>query len=50
MNRTQQAWQGKKVAGALKVAFNNVSRTVLSRRLGEIGIEPDLVMGRLFHE
>jgi len=27
----------------VKAAFNNVSRTVLSRRLGELGIEPDLV-------
>ena len=47
MNRMQQAWQGKKVAGALlmdvKSAFNNVSRPILSRRLGELGIEPDLV-------
>ena len=47
MNRTQQAWQGKKVAGALlmdvKAAFNSVNRTILSRRLGELGIEPDLV-------
>jgi len=47
MNRTQQAWTGKKIAGALlmdvKVAFNNVSRPVLSRRLRELDIEPDLV-------
>jgi len=47
MNRTQQAWQGKRVAGALmmdvKSAFNNVSRPVPSRRLVELGIEPDLV-------
>jgi len=47
MNRTQQAWQGKKVAGALlmdvEAAFNNVSRQVLSRRLDELGIELDLV-------
>jgi len=47
MNRAQQAWQGKRVAGALmmdvKSAFNNVSRPVLSRRLVELGIEPDLV-------
>jgi len=46
MNRTQQAWQGKRVVGALmdaKSAFNNVSRPVLSRRLVELGIEPDLV-------
>jgi len=27
----------------MKAAFNNVSWTVLSRRLGELGIEPDLV-------
>jgi len=47
MNRTQQAWQGKRVAGALmmdvKSAFNNVSKPVLNRRLLELGIEPDLV-------
>ena len=47
MNRTQQAWKEKKVAGALlmdvKSAFNNVSRPVLSRRLTDLGIEPDLV-------
>jgi len=47
VNRTQQAWQGKKVAGALmidvKSALNNVSRPVLSRRLMELEIELDLV-------
>jgi len=47
MNRTQLARQGKKAVGALlmdvKAAFNNVSRQILSRRLGELGIEPDLV-------
>jgi len=47
MNWTQQAWQEKKVAGALlmdvKAAFNNVSRQVLTWRLGELGIEPDLI-------
>jgi len=47
MNRTQQAWQGKRVAGVLmmdvKSAFNNVSKPVLNRRLLELGIEPDLV-------
>jgi len=38
---------GKKVAGALlmdaKAAFNKVSRPVLGRRLGELGIEADLI-------
>ena len=47
MNCTKQALQRKKVAGALlmdvKSAFNNVSRPMLSRRLGGLGIEPDLV-------
>jgi len=47
MNRTQQAWQEKMVAGALlmdaKAVFNNVSRLVLGRRLGELGIEADLI-------
>jgi len=51
MNRTQWAWEGKKVAGALlmdaKSAFNNVSRPVLSRRLEELG--PHTVNG-LLHE
>ena len=45
--RTQQAWKGKKAAGALlmdvKSAFNNVSRPMLSRGLEELGIEPDLI-------
>ena len=46
MYRTQQAWQGKKGVGALLMdvkAVFNVSRPVLSRRLGELGIVPDLV-------
>jgi len=47
MNRTQQTWEGKKVAGVLlmdvKSAFKNVNRPVLSRRLEELGIEPDLI-------
>jgi len=47
MNRTQQAWKEKKAAGALlmdvKSAFDNVSRPILSRRLGELGIEADLI-------
>jgi len=46
MNRTQQAWQGKRVAGTMmdvKSAFNDVSRPVLSRRLVKLGVEPDLV-------
>jgi len=47
MNCTQLAWGEKKVAGALfmdvKSAFNNVSRTHLSRRMEALEIEPDLI-------
>jgi len=47
INRTQQAWNQKEVAGALfmdvKSAFNNVSKAHLGRRLATLGIEPDLV-------
>jgi len=47
MNRTQQAWQEKRVTGVLlmdvKSAFNNVNRPILSSRLVELGIEPDLI-------
>jgi len=47
MNRTQQAWAGKKVAGALfmdvKSAFNNVSKPHLGKRMEALGIEADLI-------
>ena len=47
MNRTQQAWAGKKVAGAVfmdvKSAFNNGSRAHLGGRMEELGIEADLI-------
>jgi len=47
MNRTQQAWTEKRVAGALfldvKSAFNIVSKSLLVRRMETLGIEPDLV-------
>jgi len=45
---------GKKVAGALlmdvKAALNNVSRPVLSRRMGELGSSRLATMDRLLHE
>jgi len=47
MNRTQQAWNRKQVAGALfmdvKSAFNNVSKTHLGKRMEALAIEPDLI-------
>ena len=50
MDRTQQAWQGKTVAGALlmdvKSAFNNVGRPILSRRLVELGLSRTWYGGR----
>ena len=45
MNCTQQAWAGKKVAGALfmdvKSAFNNISKTHSGKRMQILGIERD---------
>jgi len=47
MNRTQQAWKEKRVAGALfmdvKSAFNNVSKAHLGKRMEALGVEPDLI-------
>jgi len=47
MNRTQQAWKKKRVAGALfmdvKSAFNNINKTVLGKRMEELGVEADLI-------
>jgi hypothetical protein len=47
MNRTEQAWKKKKVAGVLlmdvKAAFNNVSRGLLVKRMPELEIEADLI-------
>jgi len=47
MNRTQQEWDNKRVAGALfmdvKSAFNNVSKAHLGRRMEALGLEPDLI-------
>jgi len=47
INRTQQAWQEKRVAGALfmdvKSAFNNVSKAHLGKRMEALGVEPDLI-------
>jgi hypothetical protein len=47
MNRTQQVWQGKKIAGALflgvKSAFNNVGKTHLGKRMEALWLEPNLL-------
>jgi ribonuclease HI len=47
MNRTQQAWKGKEIAGALlmdvKSAFNNVSKAHLGKRMEALELEPDLI-------
>ena len=47
MNRTQQEWDNKRVAGALfmdvKSAFNNVSKAHLVRRMEALGLGPDLI-------
>jgi len=47
MNHTQQAWEQKKIAGALfmdvKSAFNNVDKTFLGKRMEELGLEADLI-------
>jgi len=47
MNRTQQAWGKKKIAGALsmnaKSAFHNVRKTHPGRRMEDPDLEPDLV-------
>jgi len=47
MNRTQPAWGENKLAGALfmdvKSAFNNVDKTLLGKRMEELGVEADLI-------
>jgi hypothetical protein len=47
MNRTEQAWGERKIAGALfmdvKSAFNNVSKVHLGKRMEELELEPDLI-------
>jgi hypothetical protein len=47
MNRTQQTWGRKKIAGALfmdvKSAFNNVNKEHLGRRMEALELEPDLI-------
>ena len=49
MNRTQQTWEGKKVAVPcnlfmdVKAAFNNVSKVHLGERMEELEIEVDLI-------
>ena len=47
MNSTQQAWNRKQVAGELfmdiMLAFNNVSKSQLHRRMEVLGIQSDLI-------
>ena len=47
MNRTQQAWEQRKIVGALfmdvKSAFNNVDKMFLGKRMEELGMEADLI-------
>jgi hypothetical protein len=47
MNRTQESWEGKKVAGALfmnvKSAFSNLSKAHLGRGMEALELEPGLV-------
>jgi len=47
MNRTQQTWGEKKIAGALfmdvKSAFNNVNKVLLGKRMEALELEPDLI-------
>jgi len=47
MNRTQQTWAVKKVAGTLfidvKSAFNNVNKSHLGKCMQVLEIEPDLI-------
>ena len=47
MNRTQQVWEQKKIAGVLfmdvKSAFNNVDKTFLGKQMEELGLEADLI-------
>jgi hypothetical protein len=47
MNRTQQAWGGKMIAGSLlmdvKSAFNNVNKAHLGKRMEDLQLEPDLI-------
>jgi hypothetical protein len=47
MNCTPKAWSEKKVASTLfmdvKSAFNNVDKKLLRKRIGELGVEADLI-------
>jgi hypothetical protein len=47
MNRTQQSWGERKIAGALfmdvKYAFNNVSMAHLGKHMEALELEPDLI-------
>jgi hypothetical protein len=47
MNRTQQTWGGKNIAGVLfmdvKSVFNNVSKTHLGKRMEVLELKPDLI-------
>jgi len=47
MNRTEQAWERKKVAGTLlmdvQAAFNNTDSQLLRKRIAALGIQQDLI-------
>ena len=47
MNRTEQAWERKNVAGTLlmdvQVAFNNTNSRLLRKRMAELGIQQDVI-------
>jgi len=47
INRTQKVWGERKIAGALfmdvKLAFNNINKAFLGKRMEELGLETDLI-------
>ena len=47
MNRTERAWECKKLAGTLlmdvQAAFNNTNSRLLRRRMRELGVQEDIV-------
>jgi len=53
MNCTQQASADKRVSGALlmdvKLAFSNVSKAHLDRRMEALELEPDFIRNQQFH-
>jgi len=47
MNRTEQVWERKNIAGTLlmdvQAAFNNTDSQLLRRRIGALDIQQDLI-------